>query len=198
VEINYTFRRLPSEAVLEGWRSQTPEGFRLTLKAPQRITHFKRLVDVGDDVDLFVRLARGLGDRLGTVLFQLPPNLPYERGLLEGFLQTLPPVVRAAMEFRHSSWSDPEVASLLEVHQVAVCAAETEGLSVETVPVTAPYVYLRLRKAEYSGEEIDRWGQRVRALLGEGRDVYCYFKHEGGGVGPAYAQGLQHAVEHLS
>ena len=110
VEINYTFRRLPSDAVLEGWRTQTPEGFRLTLKASQRITHIRRLVDAAGDVDDFVRRALSLGDRLGVVLFQLPPTLVYRRELLEGFLSGLPPVVRAAMEFRHESWAAPEVA----------------------------------------------------------------------------------------
>jgi uncharacterized protein YecE (DUF72 family) len=190
VEINYTFRRLPSEAVLEGWRTQTPEGFRLTLKAPQRITHIRRLVDAADDVDEFVRKAVSLGDRLGVVLFQLPPTLPYRRDVLEGFLSSLPPVVRAAMEFRHDSWADPEVAELLEAHGVAVCAADTEAKPLQSVQVTAPHVYLRLRKQDYAPEEIAAWAGRVRTLLEGGHDVYCYFKHEGGGVGPAYAKAL--------
>ncbi|MEA2590409.1 MAG: hypothetical protein QOD62_240 [Actinomycetota bacterium] len=190
VEINYTFRRLPSDAVLEGWRSQTPEGFRLTLKAPQRITHIRRLVGAAGDVDEFVRKALSLGDRLGVVLFQLPPTLVYSRELLEGFLSSLPPVVRAAMEFRHESWGDPEVAKLLEAHGVAVCAADTDAKALASIEVTAPHVYLRLRKVDYGADEIAAWGARVRALLDEGRDVYCYFKHEGGGVGPAYAKAL--------
>jgi uncharacterized protein YecE (DUF72 family) len=190
VEVNYTFRRIPSEAVLEGWRTQTPEGFRLTLKAPQRITHIRRLVDAAGDVDEFVRRALSLGDRLGVVLFQLPPTLVYRRELLEGFLSGLPPVVRAAMEFRHESWAAPEVAELLEEHGVAVCAADTEARPLTSVQVTAPYVYLRLRKEDYAPDEIAAWAARVRALLDEGRDVYCYFKHEGGGVGPAYATAL--------
>ena len=190
VEINYTFRRLPSDAVLEGWRTQTPEGFRLTLKASQRITHIRRLVDAGGDVDEFVRRALSLGDRLGVVLFQLPPTLVYRRELLEGFLSVLPPVVRVAMEFRHESWAAPEVAELLGEHGVAVCAADTEAKPLASVPVTAPHVYLRLRKEDYAADEIAAWAARVRAVLDGGRDVYCYFKHEGGGVGPAYARAL--------
>jgi uncharacterized protein YecE (DUF72 family) len=190
VEINYTFRRLPSGAVLDGWRTQTPEGFRLTLKAFQRITHFRRLVDTGADVDEFVRLALRLGDRLGVVLFQLPPTLVYRRELLEGFLPVLPPTVRAAMEFRHESWATPEVAELLEAHGVAVCAADSEQRPLPSIPVTAPFVYLRFRKEDYAPEEIAAWGARVRTLLDEGRDVYSYFKHEGGGIGPAYAKAL--------
>ena len=194
VEINYTFRRLPSDAVLEGWRTQTPEGFRLTLKASQRITHTRRLVGAAGDVDEFVRRALTLGDRLGVVLFQLPPTLVYRRELLEGFLSGLPPVVRAAMEFRHESWAAPEVAKLLEEHGVAVCSADTEAKPLTSVLVTAPHVYLRLRKEEYAAGEIAAWGARVRAVLDEGRDVYCYFKHEGGGVGPAYATALLEGV----
>ena len=191
VEINYTFRRLPTEKVLEGWRAQTPEGFRLTLKAPQRITHVKRLVDVGDEVDELVRRSVGLGNRLGVLLFKLPPTLRYRREVLEGFLQGLPPVVRAAVEFRHESWADPEVAELLEAHGVALCAAETDARALDAFPVTAPHAYLRLRKVEYSDEEIAVWAGRVRDVTGSGRDVYCYFKHEGGGVGPAYARSLR-------
>jgi uncharacterized protein YecE (DUF72 family) len=190
VEINYTFRRLPSDAVLEGWRSQTPEGFRLTLKAPQRITHIRRLVDAAADVDEFVRKALSLGDRLGVVLFQLPPTLTYRRELLEGFLSSLPPVVRAAMEFRHESWADSEVTELLEAHGVAVCSADTDAKALASIQVTAPHVYLRLRKEDYASDEIASWAARVRTVLDEGRDVYCYFKHEGGGVGPAYAKAL--------
>ena len=190
VEINYTFRRLPSEAVLEGWRTQTPHGFRLTLKASQRITHIRRLVDAAGDVDEFIRRAVSLGDRLGVVLFQLPPTLAYRRELLEGFLSGLPPVVRAAMEFRHESWAAPEVAEILEEHGVAVCAADTEAKPLASIQVTAPHAYLRLRKENYAAEEIAAWGARIRVVLDEGRDVYCYFKHEGGGVGPAYAREL--------
>ena len=190
VEINYTFRRRPSDAVLETWRTQTPEGFRLTLKAPQYITHIKRLTGAQDSIDEFVRMAVSLGDRLGVVLFQLPPNLKYSRELLERFLQGLPPVVRAAMEFRNETWADPEVEELLAAHQVAVCAAETEATALARIPVTAQHVYLRLRKLDYPDDEITAWAGRVRELVESGREVYCYFKHEGGGVGPAYAKAL--------
>jgi uncharacterized protein YecE (DUF72 family) len=198
VEINYTFRRLPSEAVLEGWRTQTPEGFRLTLKASQRITHTRRLAGAAADVDEFVRRALSLGDRLGVVLFQLPPTLRYGRDLLEGFLAGLPPVVRAAMEFRHESWADPEVAKILESHGVAVCSADTDAKALESIQVTAPHAYLRLRKEDYAPDEIAAWAARVRTVLDGGRDVYCYFKHEGGGVGPAYAQALLERVRFIA
>lgn len=194
VEINYTFRHLPSDSVLETWCSQTPDGFRLTLKASQRITHFKRLVGAEADVEEFLRRALTLGDRLGVVLFQLPPNFAYRREVLEPFLGLLPPAVRVAMEFRHESWNDPEATALLEAHHVARCAADTDEKPLAAIPLTAPHVYLRLRKLDYAPEEIAAWAGRVRAALDEGREVYCYFKHEGGGAGPAYALALRSGV----
>lgn len=187
VEINYTFRRMPAETTLENWKQQAGPGFRFTLKAPQRITHFKRLKDAQPDVDEFVRRARLLGDRLGTILFQLPPNLKYDRSVLEDFLSGLPPVARYAFEFRNDSFRVDEVKQQLSEHSVAWVAAETDEADLDAVEVTAPHVYLRLRKQEYTDRELHVWGDRVRDLLGAGSDVYCYFKHEGGGVGPRYA-----------
>lgn len=191
VEINYTFRRLPSESTIEKWKTDTSDDFRFTLKASQRITHFKRLKDVQEDVDEFVRRARGLGEKLGTILFQLPPNMAFEANRLEEFLSKLPPVTRYAMEYRHESWNDPEVDRLLQSASVARCGAETEDAAVDQVPVTAHHVYLRLRKLEYADDELTVWSQKISKTLDAGHDVYCYFKHEGGGIGPAYAQKIK-------
>ena len=194
VEINYTFRRMPSESTLLAWRDQSSDGFRFTLKAPQRITHWKRLVEAEDDVAEFVRRARLLGDRLGTILFQLPPNLRYDKGTLEAFAAALPPVARYAMEFRHESWRAGEPREVLAAHGIAYCGADTDELMLEEVPVTAPHVYLRLRREEYGDEELKGWSARIDRTLEAGHDVYCYFKHEGGGVGPAYALAVEQAV----
>ncbi|HLF70381.1 MAG TPA: DUF72 domain-containing protein [Actinomycetota bacterium] len=190
VEINYTFRRLPSESTIEGWRSQTEEGFRFTLKAHQRITHYMRLREVDEQVSEFVGRAKLLGDRLGTILFQLPPNMSYSREVLEHFLHCLPPSVRYAMEFRHASWDVAEVKDLLGAAGVALCGADTDEAALDEVPVLAPYVYLRLRKEDYSPDELTAWAGKIKPVLDEGVDVYCYFKHEGGGVGPQLALGL--------
>lgn len=195
VEINYTFRRMPSDSALEGWKTQSAEGFRITLKAPQRITHIKRLKDVGEDVDEFVRKARTLGDRLGTILFQLPPNARFDAERLKGFLDVLPPVCKYAMEFRHDSWRDSQALELLRTSAVALCGADTAEAPLDAIPVTAPHVYLRLRREEYSPEEISEWAKRIAGVLEGENDVYCYFKHEGGGIGPAYAQALLAAVK---
>jgi uncharacterized protein YecE (DUF72 family) len=194
VEINYTFRRMPSEATLAQWKSRTESGFRFALKAPQRITHLKRLKEVTEDVDEFLRRIRLLEERLGTVLFQLPPNAKYERERLEKFLAGLPPVFRYAMEFRNESWKNPEVSQLLSKHEVALCGADTEATPLEQVPLTAEHAYLRLRREEYGEDQVLQWAARVGEVLADGRDVYCYFKHEGGGLGPRYAHALREAV----
>lgn len=194
VEVNYTFRRLPSESTLEGWKTHAAPGFKFTLKASQRITHFKRLKETAEDVAEFVRRAKILGESLGIVLFQLPPNFVANAELLRGFLSDLPPAVRYAFEFRHASWTDPKIEQLLTEHAVARCGAETDELAVAVIPITAPFVYLRLRKLDYQDEEIIEWGKRISPVLGAGHDVFCYFKHEGGGVGPAYANRLIDAV----
>lgn len=191
VEINYTFRRFPSEAVIARWGAETPDGFRFTLKAHQRITHFKRLEGVGDDVSGFVRATSGLGERLGAILFQLPPTLGYEPGRLERFLEGLPAGLRYAMELRHESWSAPEVPQALAARGVALCGADTDAEALGDIPVTAGHVYLRLRKEDYPAAALAAWAGRIRPLLADGHDVYCYFKHEDGGVGPAYAQALR-------
>ena len=194
VEINYTFRRLPAESTLEGWKAQAPEGFRMTLKASQRITHMKRLVDVGGEVDEFVRRSRILGEKLGVILFQLPPTLKYEKERLQKFLSGLPPVCSYAMEFRHESWQEPEVLELLQSNNVATCAAETEEKAIASIPLTAGHAYLRLRRELYSDEELVLWAKRLDEIRNAGADVYCYFKHEGGGVGPRYALKVKETV----
>lgn len=194
VEINYSFRRLPSESTLLAWKEQSSGGFQFTLKASQRITHWKRLVDCEEDVAEFVRRARLLGDRLGTILFQLPPNFKYEKDKLEAFAAVLPPVARYAMEFRHESWRADEPKEVLRDNNIAYCGADTDDLALTEVPVTAPHVYLRLRREEYSDADLQSWSQKVAEVLDRGHDVYCYFKHEGGGVGPAYALAIEQAA----
>lgn len=192
VEVNYTFRRLPSEAVVARWRDETPDSFRFTLKAHQRITHRRRLAGTEDDVAELLAAAAPLGDRLGAVLFQLPPTLRRDGDVLEAFLAGLPTsgLPRFAMEFRHPSWDDPAVDDALARHGVARCGADTDAARLGGVPLTARHAYLRLRRERYSERALGTWARRIRPLLVEGRDVFCYFKHEDGGLGPAYAQGL--------
>ena len=144
VEINYTFYRAPTAKVLQGWDAATPDPFKLTLKAPRRITHDARLRDCADSVRHFVDTASILGPKLGVLLFQLPPNLKKDIALLDAFLDMLSRGVRATFEFRHVSWLDEEVYARLRARNLALCVADSEKLSTP-VEVTADYGYFRLR-----------------------------------------------------
>jgi uncharacterized protein YecE (DUF72 family) len=187
VEINYTFRQQPAEKTLVAWRDATPDGFQMTLKAHQRITHWLRLANADEAVAAFLDKAKILGPRLGPVLFQCPPNLAYDRALIENFVGYLPPTYRYAFEFRHPSWS--EAKGLLASQGAAWCTAETDEQPVGDGPLSAdPFAYLRLRKLEYSDEELAAWAGRIGEALARDRDVFCYFKHEDKGAGPILAE----------
>ncbi|MGE0448104.1 MAG: DUF72 domain-containing protein, partial [Vicinamibacterales bacterium] len=144
VEINYTFYRMPNERLVTGWASQTPSPYRLTLKAPRRITHDSRLRNTGELVSAFCGVAAVLGEKLGALLFQLPPSLKVDLALLDAFLQELPPRVCAAFEFRDPSWFADEVFERLRARTLALCVSDSEKLSAP-VEVTADYAYFRLR-----------------------------------------------------
>ncbi|HZD17357.1 MAG TPA: DUF72 domain-containing protein [Actinomycetota bacterium] len=190
VEINYTFRRFPTEKTLATWRGETPEDFRFTLKANQRITHSRRLAGADEDVRDFLERCRLLGDRLGTVLYQCPPSLTYDRGLLEAFVGYLPPTPRAAMEFRHPSWR--EARELLLEQGVAWCVAETDEADPGPDDLSwEPFGFLRLRKTGYADGELRTWSERIGPALAAGHDVYCYFKHEEEGASPRMAERLR-------
>ena len=193
VEINYTFRRFPTEKTLTTWREQTPGHFRFTLKANQRITHSKRLADADEDVRDFLRVAMTLGERLGTVLYQCPPTLKYDRGLIEAFVGYLPPQPRTAMEFRHASWR--QARDLLLEQGVAWCVAETDEQDPGPDDLSwEPFGFLRLRKTEYSDEELKAWAERIAPALEAGHNVYCYLKHEDEGASTKMADRLADAI----
>ncbi len=179
VEINYTFRRLPSASTLESWVAATPSGFVFAVKANQRITHILRLKNAGEATDLFFKMIDPLrtSRRLGPVLFQLPPALRCDVPLLEDYLSLLPENLRYAFEFRHTSWLADPVYELLRKHNVSLCVAESEKLEVPEV-ITADFVYYRLRKPDYTPADVDAISARARELLAAGRDLYLMFKHE--------------------
>ena len=189
VEINYTFYRMPTAKIVDGWDRATPDGFALTLKAPKRITHDARLRDCADRVQPFLEAATTLGPKLGALLFQLPPNLKKNVGLLAAFLETLPLRARAAFEFRDTSWFDDEVFDVLRARGVALCVADSEKLSTPVVH-TGTFGYYRLRDEGYTPDDIARWAEVVREDAADGRDVFVYFKHEEEGKGPAFARML--------
>jgi len=188
VEINNTFYRMPDAKMLEKWSKEVPERFVFILKAPQRITHQKRLVDAGEEVRYFFEAAEALGSKLGPALFQLPPFAKKEAARLRDFLRILPKGRRFAFEFRHESWFDDEIYDELRRHDAALCAADTDEVTdPENVLIpTASWGYLRLRRTEYSGDALQQWANRVRKQ--EWSDSYVFFKHEDEGKGPVFAR----------
>ncbi|HEY3203295.1 MAG TPA: DUF72 domain-containing protein [Thermoanaerobaculia bacterium] len=194
VEINNTFYRMPKASLLSGWAEQVPDGFRFVLKASQRITHQKRLREAGEEVGYFFRVATTLGDRLGPVLFQLPPNLKRDLPRLADFLALLPPASRSAFEFRHESWFDDEVFEALRSRGAALCIAEDEDLSTP-FEMTAAWGYLRLRRQDYGEADIAAWADRIRGKPWS--EVYVFFKHEEGGAGPRLAAELLRQITNL-
>ena len=188
VEINNTFYRMPTAALLRAWAGEVPADFRFVLKASQRITHQHRLLDADadEDVGYLLDVADTLGTRLGALLFQLPPNLKKDAARLDAFLALLPASRRVAFEFRHSSWFDDEVFALLRAHQAALCIAEAEGGLEVPVVATADWGYLRLRRPDYGDAELKIWAQRVRQQ--DWQDAFVFFKHEESGTGPQLAK----------
>jgi uncharacterized protein YecE (DUF72 family) len=170
VELNATFYRLPSEEQMRSWAERTPPAFRFAVKMSRRITHFGGLEAVG----AFCERVRGLGDRLGPVLCQLPPTRPRDDGFLRLLLDSLDPSLEVAFEFRHDSWAQADVP-----------------VRVNSLEAEAPFRYLRLREPPYDDAALAAWADRLRPLLEGGVRVYCYFKHEDEPTGPAYAQRLR-------
>jgi uncharacterized protein YecE (DUF72 family) len=190
VEINYTFYRLPTVRVLQGWAKETPEHFTFTLKAPRRITHDLRLRDAADVVSDFCDVAQALKHRLGAILFQLPPFLKKDTSRLEDFLHQLPPGFRPAFEFRNQSWFADDVYECLRRFGVAICIAESEDRQTP-LEVTAEFGYFRLRKPDYSDDDLAAWARRLQDAAAQWRDVFVYFKHEAAGKGPQLAARLR-------
>jgi uncharacterized protein YecE (DUF72 family) len=190
VEVNYTFRRFPSQRLLQGWIESTPPDFKFAFKANQRITHFMRLRDAARQTSDFAGALEPMliANKLGPVLFQLPPHVKLDLKLLEDFLAGLPKRIRAAFEFRHVSWFNDDVFSALRKANAALCQAESEDIVTPHVS-TADFSYLRLRNESYSAKARNEIAERVKSLLQAG-DVFTYFKHEETAEGALYAEGL--------
>jgi uncharacterized protein YecE (DUF72 family) len=193
VEINYTFYRMPNEKLVGGWAAATPSPFKLTLKAPRRITHDSRLRNCGELVRGFCGVAGTLGPKLGALLFQLPPNAKKDVGLFDAFLSELPPKVCGAFEFRHASWLDDDIFERLTARNLALCVADSEKMSTP-VEITADYGYFRLRDEGYTPDDIARWADTIARETAHCREVFVYFKHEEKGIGPELAARL---MQHL-
>ncbi len=186
-EINYTFHRIPSAKTIENWKKQTPEKFRFALKAPQKITHWSKLRDCADTMRYFHDVTSALGEKLGPVLFQLPPNFKKDTLVLGDFVNCLPGGLRAAFEFRHESWFDDEVWEIFRASNVALCLNETADFAAPKV-TTANFGYLRLRREDYGKIDIERWADFVKQQSANWSDTFVYFKHEEAGMGPKFAK----------
>ena len=185
VELNNTFYRMPQKSMVESWKAQVPDNFRFSVKASQRITHFKRLKDVTSETQFMLDTVSALEDRLGVVLFQLPPNMKKDIDRLETFLKDLPRDTPAAFEFRHPTWFDDDVLTLLRSQNRALCVSDTDDMPASHIDKTADWGYMRLRRVSYSESDLKEWIARMQAQ--EWKDTFVFFKHEDEGTGPKLA-----------
>jgi uncharacterized protein YecE (DUF72 family) len=188
VEINNTFYRMPSSALLESWARATPEQFRFAIKAPRRITHLARLKadSAADSLGYLYRNLAALGPKRGPVLFQLPPFIKKDLARLSEFLKLLPQGHGAAFEFRNDSWFADDVYAELKAADAALCLSEREDNAPPPLVETAPWGYVRLRLETYAEQELAQWAAKLAAT--SWREIYVYFMHEP--TAPAYAQTL--------
>jgi uncharacterized protein YecE (DUF72 family) len=189
VEINNTFYRMPTKKLLEEWASQVPDTFRFVLKVSQKVTHYKRLKGVEEEAGYLMKTVRVLGEKLGALLVQIPPNLARDDERLSAFLD-LVSGVRIALEVRNATWRTPAVYELLRSHSVALVASETDEEPNPPLEPTAAWGYLRLRKTSYEKRELADWSRKIAAQGWE--DAFVFFKHEV--IAPDLAQQLTASV----
>jgi uncharacterized protein YecE (DUF72 family) len=185
VESNNTFYRMPSVDAVESWTQQVPESFQFVLKAPQTITHRKRLKSAQIELDNLISISSVLQQRRGPLLFQLPPNFKKDLPRLESFLGLISNGVRVAFEFRHESWFDDEVFDCLQANSCALCNADADDLPSADLVSTAGWGYVRLRREEYTDESLGAWIKRLKSQAW--KEAYVFFKHEDTGTGPKLA-----------
>jgi uncharacterized protein YecE (DUF72 family) len=186
VEVNTTFYRTQPEEVVAGWVAAVPAEFRFAVKAHRRISHNRRMPNLEEAMRILALEANGFGDRLGPVLFQLPPTAPFDEGRIERIAALLPGHWRVAYQFRHPSWHTPQVADLVE--RMGAALVHGDGEEVPGLLGIGAFIYLRLRRETYSPQRLTAWARRISGYLIGGRDVFVYFKHEK--LGPLYAQQL--------
>jgi len=196
VEINYTFQRHPTEKMIAKWLTDTPEDFRFSLKANRGITHMHRLkAGAAAPLGEFLTSIEPLGDRVGALLFQCAPNFKMDLVVLQEFLAMLPAGPRYAFEFRHDSCDTDEVRGVLAARGAAWCVVDDDDRDATLVRTAPGFAYLRLRKTSYDDEALARWAKEIEAMLADGTDVYCYFKHEQEARGVHFAQMLSRGLD---
>jgi len=192
-EINYSFRRIPSEKAIQSWASSTPDHFKFSFKAPQKVTHFARLRDCGETMQFFHRAIAPMGRKLGCVLIQLPPGFKSDASRLHDFLDDLPTGMRIAFEFRDESWFEDETYGILRKFNAALCLAESEDLATP-LESTADFGCLRLRRLDYSADDIHERAEFVKSQAKHWGDAFIYFKHEETCAGPGFARQMLDAL----
>ncbi len=203
VEVNNTFYRLPSPETLASWRDGVPDDFIFACKASRYITHMKKLKEPKPSLSSFIERVCLLGDRLGPILFQLPPHWHADPTRLEGFLEGLPKPGRYAFEFRDATWFTPAILDLLSGYDAAFCIYDLDG-HCSPLKITAGFIYVRLHgpkgayQGSYSDEALASWAKRLLAWRDGGRDVYCFFDNDEKGFAVANAQRLVTLIGDLS
>lgn len=193
VEINNTFYHMPTEPVLTSWAEQVPDAFVFALKAPQVITHLKRLRDVGGETEYLFRTLSVLDRKLGPVLFQFPKSFSANRPRLEDLLDLIPGHISCAFEFRNPSWVEAEIHDLLRGRGFSLCMADTDENPAEEIIPTAPWGYLRLRRADYTEADLSQWLEKILAQPWE--QAFVFFKHEGKAKGPETAMRFRELID---
>jgi len=195
VEVNATFYRLPKPETFEKWRTGTPEGFLWAVKASRYITHIKKMRDAGDPLNRFLDAAEGLGQKLGPLLFQLPPSLVFDGNRFRAFCAELGKRDhRYAVEVRHGSWLTDEALEIMHEHNIALCIADTAGRFPFHEHLTADFVYVRLHGSRqlyvssYTDTELRDWADRIKTW---NRDAYIYFDNDHEGKAPLNALQLK-------
>jgi uncharacterized protein YecE (DUF72 family) len=199
VEINNSFYNLPEAKTLRQWRDMVPKKFIFSVKASRYITHMKKLKDLNKSLSTLLRRLKSLGDKMGPILFQLPPkwNVNVER--LKSFLDTLPEKNQYAFEFRDHSWFEQEVYGTLTEHDAAFCIYELAG-TISPLKVTADFIYIRLHgpgsayEGSYSEKTLKNWAGNIAKWTRDGKTVYCYFDNDQDGYAPKNSLTLQEII----
>ena len=193
VEINNTFHRMPTERLLVSWAEQVPDDFIFALKAPQLITHIKRLTNVRDETEYFFKTLSILGAKLGPILFQFPKSFRVDRPALEDFLDLIPDGTRCAFAFRSSSWLDAGITDLLREKGCGLCMEDIDESPADEIISAAPWGYLRLRRSDYTDADLSRWAERV--LSQEWERAFVFFEHEEEARGAKMAMRFREIVD---
>jgi len=185
VEINNTFYHMPTESVLLSWTERVPADFLFAVKAPQVITHLKRLRNVDAEADYLFRTLSVLGRKLGPILFQFPGSFPADTAALDNFLNLIPANMLCAFEFRSPSWMTTGILDLLRKRKCSLCIADTDENPVNEIIGTAPWGYLRLRRSDYTEADLSQWLKKI--LAQKWKKAFVFFKHEEEAMGPEFA-----------